>query len=46
MAIPNLIALIALAPVIRRLSQDFFRDPDVRRPRNTDYDGLLVFRDK
>lgn len=46
MAIPNLIALIALAPVIRRLSQDFFRDPDLRRPRNTDYDGLLVFRDK
>ena len=32
MAIPNLIALIALAPVIRRLSQDFFSDPDLRRP--------------
>lgn len=46
MAIPNLIALIALSPVIRRLAADFFRDPDRRRPRDTDYSGLLVFRDK
>ena len=45
MAIPNLIALIALSPVIRRLAADFFRDPDRRRPRDTDYSGLLVFRD-
>ena len=45
MAIPNLIALIALAPVIRRLSQDFFRDPDRRRPRDTNYRDLLTFRD-
>ena len=46
MAIPNLIALIALSPVIRRLAADFFRDPDSRRPRDTDYSGMLVFRDK
>ena len=46
MAIPNLIALIALSPVIRRLAADFFRDPDRRRPRDTDYSGMLVFRDK
>ena len=45
MAIPNLVALIALAPVIRRLSQDFFRDPDRRRPRDIDYRDLLTFRD-
>ena len=45
MAIPNLIALIALAPVIRRLSADFFRDPDRVRPRDTDYRDLLTFRD-
>ena len=46
MAIPNLIALIALSPVIRRLAADFFRDPDRRRPRDTDYSGMLSFRDK
>ena len=46
MAIPNLIALIALSPVIRRLATDFFRDPDRRRPRDADYGGMLVFRDK
>ena len=46
MAIPNLIALIALSPVIRRLATDFFRDPDRRRPRDTDYSGMLSFRDK
>ena len=46
MAIPNLIALVALAPAIRRLSQDFFRDPDLRRPRAEDYGDLLTFRDR
>ena len=45
MAVPNLIALIALAPVIRRLSDDLFRDPDTIRPRGTSYDELLTFRD-
>ena len=45
MAIPNLIALIALSPVIKRLAQDFFRDPDRKRPRDTDYSDLLTFRD-
>ena len=41
MALPNLMALIALSPVIRRLSEDFFRDPDTRRPRGTDFSHLL-----
>ena len=41
MAIPNLIALIALSPVIRRLSDDFFRDPHTLRPKNTDYGHLI-----
>ncbi len=45
MAIPNLIALIALSPVISRLARDFFSDPDRRRPRDADYRGLLTFRD-
>ena len=31
---------------IRRLAADFFRDPDRRRPRDADYSGMLVFRDK
>lgn len=37
MAIPNLIALIALAPVIKRLSEDFFADPHRIRPKNEDF---------
>ena len=41
MAIPNLIALIALAPVIRRLSDDFFRDPDAIRSKTTDFSHLI-----
>ena len=41
MAVPNLIALIALSPVIRRLSDDFFRAPDLRRPRKSDYSHLI-----
>ncbi len=41
MAIPNLIALIALAPVIKRLSNDFFKDPDIVRAKDTDYSHLI-----
>ncbi len=37
MAIPNLIALIALSPVIRRLSNDFFQDPHRLRSKGTNY---------
>lgn len=37
MAIPNLIALMALSPVIKRLSDDFFADPDTVRPKNADF---------
>lgn len=41
MAVPNLIALIVLSPVIKRLSNDFFKDPDNIRPKDTDYSHLL-----
>ena len=41
MAVPNLIALIALAPVIKRLSADFFKDPDVVHPADKDYSKSL-----
>lgn len=41
MAIPNLIALIALASVIKRLGNDFFKDPDIVRAKDTDYSHLL-----
>ncbi len=37
MALPNLIALIALSPVIRRFSMDFFDDPHCIRPKDTDF---------
>ena len=46
MAIPNLIALMVLAPVIKRLSDDFFKDPDTMRPKNTDYSHLIQDKEK
>lgn len=36
MAIPNLIALICLSPVIRRLSNNFFKAPDQIRSKKND----------
>ena len=41
MAIPNLVALMALSPVIQRLSDDFFRDPHKQRPKNADFRHLI-----
>lgn len=41
MAIPNLIALIMLSPIIKRLSDDFFRDPDAIRPKGADFSHLI-----
>ena len=46
MAIPNLIALIVLAPAIKRLSDDFFHDPDAQRPKNTDFSHLTQEKEK
>ena len=46
MAVPNLIALIALSPVIKRLSDDFFRAPDLQRPKGTDYSHLIRRKEK
>ncbi len=37
MAIPNLIALIALSPTIKRLSADFFQNPHYIRPKGTNF---------
>lgn len=44
MAVPNLIALIVLSPVIKKLSDNFFKNPDEKRPAGTDYSEFL--RDK
>ena len=41
MAIPNLIALIALSDGIKHLSEDFFRDPDLKRPKDTDFSRFV-----
>lgn len=41
MALPNLIALIALAPVARNFSRDFFSDPHRIRAKDTDYSHLM-----
>ena len=46
MAVPNLIALIVLSPVIKRLSDDFFKDPDFKRPKGTDYSHLIEDKEK
>lgn len=46
MAVPNLIALIVLSPVIKRLSDDFFRDPDTIRPKGTNYSHLIRSKKK
>lgn len=44
MAVPNLIALIVLSGSIKRLSDDFFRDPDTKRPRDMDFSGFVRIR--
>lgn len=44
MAIPNLIGLIILTPVIKRLTNDLFSDPARIRPKNEDFSKFLVNR--
>ncbi len=46
MAIPNLIALIGLSPVIRRLSIDLFANPHRLRPKGENFEDLLIRKDK
>lgn len=46
MAVPNLIALIALSPVIKRLSDNFFKDPNTIRSKDTDYSHLIRIKGK
>lgn len=44
MAIPNLLALIVLSGTVRKLNEDFFSDPDTRRPGDADFTGFLKIR--
>ncbi|MEA4970515.1 MAG: sodium:alanine symporter family protein [Candidatus Pelethousia sp.] len=44
MAFPNLFALIALSPVIKKLSDDLFADPHRIRPRHTDYSRFIKLK--
>ena len=46
MAVPNLIALIALSGSIKKLNDDFFADPDTKRPKNTDFSKFVKIRKK
>ncbi len=41
MAIPNLIGILLLVPVVRRLTADFFSDPEWIRKSPHEYDELL-----
>ncbi len=41
MAIPNLIALLALSGTVAKLVKDFFADPDRKRTSTSEFDGLL-----
>ena len=44
MILPNLVALVALSPVVGRLSADLFQAPHRLRLRNEDFTPFLVFR--
>lgn len=46
MAIPNLLALIALSSSIAKLSKDFFSFPEKVRPKNASFDHLLQFKNE
>ena len=41
MAVPNLIALIALSGTVKNLNDDFFADPDTLRPGDGDFSRLM-----
>lgn len=41
MALPNLIALVALSPVLVKLSKDFFKDPERIRKSSDEYKSCL-----
>ena len=42
MAIPNLLALVALSPVVVKLTKDFFKDPDRIRKSKAEYEYCLT----
>ncbi len=46
MAIPNLIALIALSGVVRKLTKDFFNDPDRKRLKNENFSKYIIIKKK
>ena len=46
MAIPNLIALIVLSGSVKKLNDDFFADPDTKRPKGMDFSHLIQIKKK
>ena len=46
MASPSVWGRQSLEPVIKRLSDDFFRDPDTQRPKGADFGHLIVDKEK
>ncbi len=44
MAIPNLIAILALSGVLAALVKDFFKDPDRKRTSTSEFNSLLKWR--
>ena len=46
MAIPNLIALIVLSGTVKKLNDDFFADPDTKRPKGMDFSHLIQIKKK
>ena len=45
MAIPNLIGLIILTPVVKNLTEDLFSDPSRIRPKGEDFSRFLITKD-
>ena len=41
MALPNLIALIGLSPILVKLIKDFFQDPERIRKSSKEYEACL-----
>lgn len=46
MAVPNLIALLALSGVVKKFNDDFFADPDTKRPKDAEFSHLLKIAKK
>lgn len=46
MAIPNLIGLLILTPVIKKLSDDFWKEPHRTRPRDENFKEFLTYKNR